>query len=796
MDFYKEVIEEAPFGYIAYREIYDIEGNTVDFEVIEANKTLKKIIDFKENNINKRKIKDVIPNIKNEDYELLKNYGNLAVEGKNQEFDVHSERLKRWFKLKFFFMGENKFYIIVKDITKEKEFEERYKIMLETSREVVIIIQNEKLVFFNHMLGKITGYSNEDLMNMKIDDFIFRDDFNQAMSNYQKRISANHIIPYQFRIISKNKDVKWMEISSTEMNWNEKDAVLFFLTDVTQRREYEDALFESERRKTSLIKSMDDIIFILDSNFMFKEFYVPESQELYMNPDTFLGKRFEEIGFPKPAYDILLETLEQTKKTQKSGQAEYYLESPQGTTWFDARITMVEGYEHGEKELLCVIRNITKLKESEKEIRRERDLFSEGPVMTIVWGSSKKLPIKRVSRNIEDILGYSVEDFTDKNFDYSDIIYPEDLENSVLSAEQCIVECKNTFEQSYRLKNQAGEYRWFYDFTRVIRNNEGNVTEIRAYLFDQSQIKEIERQLHKERERLNNIVEGTNAGTWEWNVQTHKVVFNEKTFEILGYSAKELVIETIEDWEKVSHPDDFKKRKKNLQRHFAGESGYFESEYRVKDSNGEWKWILSRGKVLSWTKDGEPLTMFGIHLDIDKRKRAEKKVLELSIRDPLTNIYNRRYIFERIREIKEKYRRTKEEFSVAVVDIDHFKKINDKYGHMTGDFVLKEFTKLISHKIRPFDLLGRYGGEEFIIVMTNCTKEIANKRIEAILDEVRNKEFKHKDIFIKITFSAGIVDSEEFKGNEINLDSLIDIADKRLYLAKQLGRDRIEIIND
>ena len=91
-----------------------------------------------------------------------------------------------------------------------------------------------------------------------------------------------------------------------------------------------------------------------------------------------------------------------------------------------------------------------------------------------------------------------------------------------------------------RIRNKQGDYAWFYDFTQLIKDQTGQVLTIRGYLFDQSQLKELEFKLAEERQRLFNILWGTNVGTWEWNVNTGEVIFNERWADIIGYQLSEL----------------------------------------------------------------------------------------------------------------------------------------------------------------------------------------------------------------------------------------------------------------
>jgi diguanylate cyclase (GGDEF)-like protein/PAS domain S-box-containing protein len=445
------------------------------------------------------------------------------------------------------------------------------------------------------------------------------------------------------------------------------------------------------------------------------------------------------------------------------------------------------------KEYLCVIREITDMKESELEIRSERDLFSEGPIMTIVWDYKKNWAVKKISKNIEKLLGYHTDQFLKYEFSYMDIVFPEDREKIVSSVEYCIKNRIDSLERSYRLKNSNGKYSWFYDFTRIIRDSDGSILEIRGYLFDQSHIKEVEGQLEKKRERLKNIIKGTNAGSWEWDFASERMIIDNRWAEIIGYSPEELEPVTYEKLISLINPEDLELNKSLIKRHVSGNVEYYEGELRMKHKNGNWIWISAHGKVLKWTFDKKPLVMFGTNIDISERKLIEAKMLEASIRDPLTNVYNRRYIFDRLKEIKEKYKRKKEIFSIAIADLDKFKRINDVYGHLAGDFILQEFTKELKNNFRFFDLVGRYGGEEFIIVMLGCTKEKASERIEKVKNIISNKKYIFERNSISFTFSCGVADSEEFE--EIILDKFIDTADRRLYKAKKAGRNRV-VCND
>ena len=178
-------------------------------------------------------------------------------------------------------------------------------------------------------------------------------------------------------------------------------------------------------------------------------------------------------------------------------------------------------------------------------------------------------------------------------------------------------------------------------------------------------------------------------------------------------------------------------------------------------------------------------------IDLTERVEYERKILDLSHRDSLTNVYNRRYIYSRANNIIEEYKRTGIDFSVCIIDIDKFKRINDSYGHQIGDCVLKEFTTIIEKKIRLYDLLGRYGGEEFIVILKNSDIKKGTLIMKRILKHVKDTEFVFDSVKTKFTFSAGISNSSEFEKENLTIDNLVKLADKRMYIAKNSGGNKV-----
>ncbi len=169
-----------------------------------------------------------------------------------------------------------------------------------------------------------------------------------------------------------------------------------------------------------------------------------------------------------------------------------------------------------------------------------------------------------------------------------------------------------------------------------------------------------------------------------------------------------------------------------------------------------------------------------------------KELYYLATRDQLTGLYNRNYFFEAIQIKMGMANRKKHKFSVAIIDLDHFKQVNDTYGHQVGDSVLINFASTISSSCRDYDIVARYGGEEFIVYFGELLKEEACEVMDRIRQRVENMVLE-KNNNIRITFSAGIADISVLEGSNGNLETIIQKADECLYRAKDEGRNRVII---
>nr|BFE83958.1 hypothetical protein GCM10020093_065590 [Planobispora longispora] len=162
---------------------------------------------------------------------------------------------------------------------------------------------------------------------------------------------------------------------------------------------------------------------------------------------------------------------------------------------------------------------------------------------------------------------------------------------------------------------------------------------------------------------------------------------------------------------------------------------------------------------------------------------------EQAVRDPLTGLYNRRRLMEVLTEETRRATEAYTPLSLALIDVDHFKQINDTYGHGDGDTVLVQIARMLVGEVRHDDVVARYGGEEFVLVLPGATAEAAWERVDALRERIKETPVSVEGGLLSVTFSAGVA--------TLSLEAwspadLLRIADEALYEAKRLGRDRVE----
>jgi diguanylate cyclase (GGDEF)-like protein len=210
----------------------------------------------------------------------------------------------------------------------------------------------------------------------------------------------------------------------------------------------------------------------------------------------------------------------------------------------------------------------------------------------------------------------------------------------------------------------------------------------------------------------------------------------------------------------------------------------------MKRRNGDEFWALLSARMIEF--EGEAALLAGIS-DVTEQKVLEERLRDLATKDELTGIYNRRHFIELAEIELSRSRRKTAPTSLAMLDIDHFKLVNDHFGHAVGDRALLEVARAMKETLRVSDISARIGGEEFVLLLPETTLEGALAVTERLRERIGRAEIPIGDGRVaRITVSAGVAELFATEG----LDGLMKRADDALYLAKERGRDRSVVSGD
>ncbi|MDT8450226.1 MAG: PAS domain S-box protein [Wenzhouxiangellaceae bacterium] len=335
------------------------------------------------------------------------------------------------------------------------------------------------------------------------------------------------------------------------------------------------------------------------------------------------------------------------------------------------------------------------------------------------------------------------------------------------------------------VRRADGRLEWIEISTEPVRDeNTGDLVAVVATFSDITHRIHIEQALKDKEERLTLALEGAKMGMWDWHLDTREFTFNRIAARMLGYRESEIA-PSIESVRSLTHPKDEAALVEAMESHLAGNKGDFQADIRMKRKSGGYVWTYMRGRVTERDASDRPARVTGIVIDISQRKELERRLEQQAITDELTGLYNRRHGNELLQREIDRSRRSRRPLCLVLLDIDHFKDINDRFGHDTGDRVLREVAELLRSRMRRTDAAARWGGEEFALLLPET--DAAGGRTIALELLAQMKEIRKPD-GNGVSASFGVVD---YRGDE-SKSELVKRADRLMYRAKNAGRARVE----
>lgn len=428
--------------------------------------------------------------------------------------------------------------------------------------------------------------------------------------------------------------------------------------------------------------------------------------------------------------------------------------------------------------------NEKKIEDLNKQIINERDSFVAGPTIVFRLKYAYGWPVEYVSKNVKDILGYDVEEFVSGNLVYANIILPKYIEKF----SERLADAKKNDEQwlehePYEVVTKYGKRIWLRNSIHLVKDGNGNVTHLYGYIVDITDLKNAQKKLEDNNRYIKTIIDTIADPTVVIDVKTFEVLLYNKAAKDL-YLSKEKIPSSITCY-KLSHSRD---EPCNNVNEVCPITQILLTKSKTKVTHKHYK---EDGSVIYveliaipiFDKKNNVTQIIESHRDISHHLETETALKELAATDKLTQAYNRVKFDEILEKSFILAKENDKHFGLIMLDIDHFKKINDKYGHNIGDSVLVEITEVVKKLIRKNDILVRWGGEEFIVFIPECTISVLKHISENLRYSIENHEFKHINYPVTSSFGATILKAED------TIESLLTRVDNALYESKDKGRN-------
>ena len=540
------------------------------------------------------------------------------------------------------------------------EIEESLKLafhIINASTEAIIICEAEpvdepgpRIVYVNEIFEKETGYTSEEVIGKTPrilqgpkTDIATRGRIREALKkwqacredvlNYKKNgeefwVSltifpvANesgwftHWIAIQHNIhASKLREIELLSVKSDILTANNK---LIAINNVLTIQKNNASKLHQQLQST--LSAIPDPIFILGLDGRYLECYAMQNELLAAPKENIIGKLVSEV-LPADSADIVMSALLEANVNGTSHNKQFKLALQDGIYWFELSVSRMDVEPGGNQKFTVLSRDITKRHNQEENLRKSdlnfRFILENSPIAIriaskatglLVFVNRKYCELAEVTA--QDLIGSSRE-----QFDVTEANYLEITKKSLKKVERQSKLVKLTHPHKIKWALASGLEMDF----------EGEPVYL-GWFYEITEQKNIEKALIDSQARLNFSFEGSGDGMWDWNVATSEVTYSKQWKSMLGYDEGELK-DDFTEWEIRIHPDDLPKTMSDIQSYLDGATPRYINEHRLKCKDGSYKWILTRGVIMSSDADGKPLRLIGTHTDITSQKNIEQALL-------------------------------------------------------------------------------------------------------------------------------------------------------------------------
>ncbi len=470
------------------------------------------------------------------------------------------------------------------------------------------------------------------------------------------------------------------------------------------------------------------------------------------------------------------------------------IDGHQRTHWFNLDFIPVQGSDSMPLAVLGIAsdvsslaRRVRSLSESEERLR----LALEGSGMVGIWTLDLASGLATADANVARTYGLSPE-LCEAGIlaeCFIEAIHPDDREE-VRAALATAIKNGTPYRRKYRVVADCAQTRWVITSAKPVLDEAGQVSQLLGVVVDVTDQMETAAALAESRFQFQTLTEALPQIVWSCDAEGRHDYFSARWSEFTGIEPKDITEET---WKELVYPE-----------HAAMVAGVwnnalrtgqaYDIDYRFRHRSGEYRWLRVMALPIR-DDDGQIVRWFGTSTDVheaylvaEERERLARELERIAAEDALTGLLTRRAFSDRVTAMINRNPRSRRQASLLMLDVDHFKSINDTYGHPVGDKVLTVVADRLRASIRKHDLVGRLGGEEFAVYLPQCSKREALEVAERIRVSMEKDPIALEgDGAVVATVSIGVTTGP---ANRLTLDRSLSIADKALYDAKTGGRNR------
>lgn len=404
-----------------------------------------------------------------------------------------------------------------------------------------------------------------------------------------------------------------------------------------------------------------------------------------------------------------------------------------------------------------------------EKLRQAYDVIEKSSIVVFEWSIGPSIPVKYVTENISNY-GYKTEDFYSGKIDYWDFVYKDDVERTKKEVYEKRTSDTKEFKHKYRVMCKNGTIRWVEEWTLWERDSSGNPIAEKGIIRDITDQVETAEKLRLSEERYRKLFENACALICTFDSSGKFTSINNACADITNYSKSELMVMNILDF--LILPKELETIVKDDLLNFVTniQSNNIELKILTKDK----KEVILEGRIIIINDNHFATEIQAVLQDVTLKKEAESKVFYLSYHDKLTDLFNRAYFDETLEKLD---KAGEYPYSLILGDMNGLKNTNDLYGHRAGDKLIQTMAEILRKSCRKSDVVARIGGDEFAIVLPNCS----GKEAHNICDRIKKLCLSYADSIIKPDIALGY----SIKlGSEKTNDDLILEADRNMYLDK------------